>query len=217
MTREDVIIIKNLQDGNIYTNEDIAVLVGIDTSLVENVDSYIAEDMKESFVGDGSGVIYIMDIKHDTIVDGEGFRNTVYCAKCNLFCKECHNPQSWDIHNGRPMTINQLVDDLLENGSDITFSGGECTLQCKAFIKLAKIIKSCGRTIWLYSGKLFEDLIQDKDCLELLQYIDVLVDGRFDITKKKLNLVFKGSENQRILDIKKSLKQGKGVVLDGYK
>lgn len=216
MTKEDIIMIKNLQDGNIYTSKDIAFLVGVNLSIVENVDNYVDKNIENEIIGDGSGVIYIMDIKYDTIVDGEGFRNSVYCAKCNLFCKECHNQQSWDIHNGRPITINELADLLLENGNDITFSGGECTLQCKAFIKLAKILKEHGRNIWMYSGRTYENLIKDDDCLLLLKYIDVLVDGEFDINKKQLGLIFKGSTNQRILDVEKSLQQGGGVLLDGY-
>ena len=216
MTKEDIIMIKNLQDGNIYTSKDIAFLVGVNLSIVENVDNYVDKNIENEIIGDGSGVIYIMDIKYDTIVDGEGFRNSVYCAKCNLFCKECHNQQSWDIHNGRPITINELADLLLENGNDITFSGGECTLQCKAFIKLAKILKDHGRNIWMYSGRTYENLIKDDDCLLLLKYIDVLVDGEFDINKKQLGLIFKGSTNQRILDVEKSLQQGGGVLLDGY-
>lgn len=216
MTKEDIIMIKNLQDGNIYTSKDIAFLVGVNLSIVENVDNYVDKNIENEIIGDGSGVIYIMDIKYDTIVDGEGFRNSVYCAKCNLFCKECHNQQSWDIHNGRPIAINELADLLLENGNDITLSGGECTLQCKAFIKLAKILKEHGRNIWMYSGRTYENLIKDDDCLLLLKYIDVLVDGKFDINKKQLGLTFKGSTNQRILDVAKSLQQGEGVLLDGY-
>ena len=211
MTKEDIIMIKNLQDGNIYTSKDIAFLVGVDVSIVENVDSYVDKNIENEIIGDGSGIIYIMDIKYDTIVDGEGFRNSVYCAKCNLFCKGCHNQQSWNIHNGRPITVNELAKLLLENGNDITFSGGECTLQCKAFIKLAKILKEHGRNIWMYSGRTYENLIKNDDCLILLKYIDVLVDGKFDINKKQLGLIFKGSTNQRILDVKKSIDEKKGV------
>lgn len=203
MTKEDVIIIKNLQDGNIYTDEDISNLVELSIDDVKKATKYQVN--KDELVIDGSGVIYIMDIKYDTIVDGEGFRNTVYCAKCNFKCPECHNPQSHDIHNGKPITINNLCDLLLENGNDITFSGGECTLQCKAFIKLAKMLKEKDRNIWLYTGNIFENLLKDKCYYELLQYIDVLIDGRFDINKKKLGLVFKGSTNQRIIDVKKSI------------
>lgn len=214
MTNKDVIMIKNLQDGNIYSDKDIASLVDVDIEYVKNIDKYPYDE--KDIVGDGSGVIYIMDIKYDTIVDGEGFRNTVYCAKCNLFCKECHNPQSWNIHNGRPITINTLAELLLENGNDITFSGGECTLQCKAFIRLAKILKKHNRNIWMYSGKVYEDLIKDDNCLLLLKYVDVLVDGKFDISKKQLGLIFKGSTNQRILDVRKSLDCRSEVLLSGY-
>ena len=212
MTNEDIIMIKNLQDGNIYTDEDIASLIDVNIEYVKNIDKYSYD--KKNMVGDGSGVIYIMDIKYDTIVDGEGFRNTVYCAKCNLFCKECHNQQSWDIKNGKPITINKLSELLLENGNDISFSGGECTLQAKAFTKLAKIIKENNRNIWIYSGRNFENLIQDKYCLKLLKLCDVLVDGKFIEEEKDLTLAFKGSRNQRVIDMQKTLKQGKVVLYE---
>ena len=125
-------IIKNLSDGNIYSTKDISFLVDKDVEYVERV---LNDPSIIKTCGDGSGVIYYMDIKYDTIVDGTGFRNTVYCAKCNMCCKGCHNPQSWDIRNGKPISVNELAELLLENGNDITFSGGECSLQANAFIK----------------------------------------------------------------------------------
>ena len=188
-------IIKNLSDGNIYSIEEIALLTNKSDEYVERV---LKDPSTIQTCGDGSGVIYYMDIKYDTIVDGVGFRNTVYCAKCNLFCKGCHNPQSWNIENGTPITINDLSKLLLENGNDITFSGGECTLQAKAFIKLAKILKKNNRNIWLYTGYTYENLVKNKIINELLKYIDVIVDGRFIEELKDVDLLFRGSSNQRI-------------------
>ena len=188
-------IIKNLSDGNIYSTKDISFLVDKDVEYVERV---LNDPSIIKTCGDGSGVIYYMDIKYDTIVDGTGFRNTVYCAKCNMRCKGCHNPQSWDIRNGKPISVNELAKLLLENGNDITFSGGECSLQANAFIKLAEILKNNGRNIWLYSGNTYERLVSNPQTKKLLDLVDVLVDGKFEEDKKDINLIFKGSRNQRI-------------------
>ena len=188
-------IIKNLSDGNIYSTKDISFLVDKDVEYVERV---LNDPSIIKTCGDGSGVIYYMDIKYDTIVDGTGFRNTVYCAKCNMRCKGCHNPQSWNIRNGKPISVNKLAELLLENGNDITFSGGECSLQANAFIKLAEILKNNGRNIWLYSGNTYEILVSNPQTKKLLDLVDVLVDGKFEEDKKDINLIFKGSSNQRI-------------------
>lgn len=203
-------IIENLLDGDIYTPEEIAYLVDADITHVLEVKN--RHCYSDEFVGDGSGIIYYMDIKYDTIVDGVGFRNTVYCAKCNMYCKGCHNPSSWNIKNGKPISINNLADLLLENGNDITFSGGEASLQAKAFTKLAKIIKEHDKTIWLYSGHRYEELIKNETSKELLMYVDVLVDGEFIEDFKDIDLLFRGSSNQRIVDVNKTLKCGKVVL-----
>lgn len=204
-------IIKNLLDGSIYTIEEVAKLAGVDVDYVLKIKEEDCYNDKE-FVGDGSGVIYYMDIKYDTIVDGIGFRNTVYCAKCNMYCKGCHNKNSWNIRNGKPISVNNLARLLLENGNDITFSGGETSLQAKAFISLAKIIKEHNKTIWLYSGYRYEELLNNKSSKELLKYVDVLVDGKFVEDLKDVDLLFKGSSNQRLIDIHRTIECGKVVL-----
>lgn len=198
-------IIKNLSDGNIYTLKEITILTDTTEECVEGV---LLNPSIHKTCGDGSGVIYYMDIKYDTIVDGVNFRNTVYCAKCNIHCDECQNPQSWDIRNGKPISINNLAELLLENGNDITFSGGECSLQAKGFTELAKILKRHGKNIWMYSGHTYEELIQDASIKTLLDSIDVLVDGRFVKKLKSVDLLFKGSSNQRIIDLNKTRECG---------
>lgn len=198
-------MIINLHDGNLYDSKEIAELLNINVETVElSLMWHSSEHKLNSDAGDGSGIIYYMDIKYDTIVDGPNFRNTVYCAKCNVGCKGCQNPQSWDIRNGEPITINKLAKLLLENGNDITFSGGECSLQAKGFTKLAKILKQYNRNIWLYSGKTYEELISSWSTRDLLYNVDVLVDGRFIDDLKDENLLFKGSSNQRIIDLSKT-------------
>lgn len=202
-------IIKNLSDGNIYTIDEIANLADVDSKYAKGV---ITDPSISKTCGDGSGVIYYMDIKYDTIVDGVGFRNTVYCAKCNLHCNGCHNPQSHNIKNGRPSSVNNLAKLLLENGNDITFSGGECSLQAKAFIKLAQMLKNEKRNIWLYSGHTYEELIGDSVTSKLLNLVDVLVDGRFENDLRNTDLLFKGSSNQRIIDLNETRKVGEVVL-----
>lgn len=202
-------IIKNLADGNLYSIEEISYLT--DKS-IEYVEGVLNNPSIIQTCGDGSGVIYYMDIKYDTIVDGIGFRNTVYSAKCNLHCKGCHNPQSQSILNGKPITVNELADKLLENDRNITFSGGECSLQAKAFIQLVQILKKHNKNIWLYSGYNYAQLISNPITYELLQYCDVLVDGAYVDELRNPTLQFRGSSNQRIIDIQKSLAENKIVL-----
>lgn len=202
-------IIKNLSDGNLYTIEDIASITNTDIEYVRGV---INTPLYIPTCGDGSGIIYYMDIKYDTIVDGVNFRNTVYCAKCDVRCQECHNPQSWNIRNGKPISINNLAKLLLENGNDITFSGGECSLQAKAFTKLAQILKAEGRNIWLYSGHTYEELVNNTVTKKFLDSVDVLVDGKFISSLRDTNLLFRGSSNQRIIDLNETRKGGDIVL-----
>lgn len=202
-------IIKNISDGNIYTLSDISSIT--DTS-IEEVCRVLKDPTVLQTCGDGSGVIYIMDIKYDTIVDGVGFRNTVYCAKCDVHCEGCHNPQSWNIKNGKPISINNLAELLLENGNDITFSGGECSLQAKAFIKLAQILKNRGRGIWLYSGHTYEELVENPVTKKLLDEVDILVDGKFINDLKNTDLLFRGSSNQKIIDLNETRRVGNVVL-----
>lgn len=211
--KENYILIRNLQDGGIYTNRDISKLSGVNRETVRNIinGTYYLSDNDvniEKIVGDGSGVIYYMNIEYETVVDGIGFRNSIYCSKCNIYCKGCHNKESWDIKNGKPITINLLANLLLKNGQNITFTGGECSLQAKAFSKLARILKEHGRTIWMYSGKNFEELQQNKYSAKLLSYIDVLVDGKFQEELRDLTIPFRGSSNQRIIDMNKTRETG---------
>ncbi|WP_461195272.1 anaerobic ribonucleoside-triphosphate reductase activating protein (plasmid) [Clostridioides difficile] len=160
--------------------------------------------------------IYILDIKHDTIVDGEGFRTSIYCAGCNHKCAGCHNPQSWDMKNGVLTKVSDIYKEIISNTfSNVTFSGGDPFLQLQGFIRLAKSIKkNTNKTIWCYTGFKFEELLIDKEKLELLKLIDVLVDGKFEKDKKDLDLIFKGSSNQKIINVQKSLKENQIILYE---
>jgi anaerobic ribonucleoside-triphosphate reductase activating protein len=152
----------------------------------------------------------ILEIVEDTTVDGPGFRTTVYCAGCPNRCPGCHNPQSWDIANGKAMDVEEVLEIVLADPfADVTFSGGDPMFQPAGFAALARAIKERStKNIWCYTGYLFEDILLNAQQRELLESIDVLVDGRFVEALKSEELPFRGSSNQRIIDVRKSLEQG---------
>ena len=160
--------------------------------------------------------ISILEIVEDTTVDGPGFRTTVYCAGCPNRCPGCHNPQSWDIANGHEVAVEDILKVILADPfADVTFSGGDPMFQPVGFAALAKAVKEqSGKNIWCYTGYLFEELLENIQQRELLKYIDVLVDGRFVEVLKDESLRFRGSSNQRIIDVPASLASGKTVLLD---
>ena len=160
--------------------------------------------------------ISILEIVEDTTVDGPGFRTTVYCAGCPNRCPGCHNPQSWDINNGTEVDVEDILNKILDDPfADVTFSGGDPMFQPEGFAALAKGIKErSGKNIWCYTGWLFEDLLLNPRQRELLGHIDVLVDGRFIDSLKDETLHFRGSSNQRIIDVQASLQKGETVVMN---
>lgn len=154
-----------------------------------------------------------MNIIHDSIVDGEGFRSVVFLAGCPHHCKGCHNPQSWNMENGTDMTEEEIVSELIQNElTQVTLSGGEPFLQSNEVAPLAATLKHEGKNVWCYTGFKFETLLTNPSHMHLLTQIDVLVDGQFELDKRDLSLLYKGSRNQRIIDVKKSLIQGKTLL-----
>lgn len=159
-------------------------------------------------------LLRIMEITYSSAVDGEGFRDTLFVNYCPHHCPGCHNPQTWDKGNGKLVTLREVYNDLTKsNVTNITYSGGEPFCQAENLTVLTKYIKATtDKTFWIYSGYTYEELINDSVKLELLKLCDVLVDGRFEKKYFKENLRFKGSENQRIIDIQKSLKKGEIIL-----
>ena len=163
------------------------------------------------------------EIQTDSIVDGEGIRTVIWTQGCSHDCKGCHNPETHDFKKGFVKKIDDLKKeiDLLSNQDGITFSGGDPLFQVDAVLSLAKYIKSKGMNIWCYTGFTFEQLLimtrSNKKLLELLNTIDVLVDGKFILEEKSFDVIFRGSKNQRILDIKKSLSLKKACEVSKYK
>lgn len=151
--------------------------------------------------------IRIFGLVDDSIVDGPGLRYALFTQGCPHNCPGCHNPKSHDYNGGyleecdiilRSIEANSLLD-------GVTFSGGEPFEQIKPLVYLAKRIKEMGLNIVVYSGYTYEQLLNKEGALELLSLCDMLVDGRFEIEKKSLGLMYRGSSNQRLIDIKKSL------------
>ena len=165
---------------------------------------------------DTEKTIRINDITYSSAVDGTGFRDVLFVNYCPHHCPECHNKQTWDKENGRDITVGEAYKCLTKSAiTNVTFSGGEPFEQPEALSVLAEMLKNeAKKTIWVYSGYTFEQLCASPEKKNLLSLCDVLVDGRFEKDKAKLNMRFKGSENQRIIDVKKSLESGQPVLFD---
>ncbi len=158
--------------------------------------------------------ISILDIVEETVVDGPGFRTAVYAAGCPNKCAGCHNPQSWDIAAGRQMSVADIVDKIKSDEfAQVTFSGGDPIFQVEAFTVLAcKIKEETGKNIWCYTGWKYEDIQQSERLAQILPYIDVLVDGRYEQSLRDEQLPFRGSSNQRLIDVQASLAAGTTVL-----
>lgn len=156
--------------------------------------------------------IQLMNIVVDTTVDGPGWRTSIYCAGCSHACPGCHNPETWDFKAGHLATIDEIMDELRNTEGNITFSGGDPMYQAEAFAELARRIKEeLNKTIWCFTGFRYEQVVSNPVMSQLLPYLEVLVDGPFIESKKDDTLMFRGSCNQRLIDVQKSLKEGKLV------
>lgn len=160
-------------------------------------------------------MISILSIVHDTMVDGPGFRTSIYCAGCPNHCPGCHNPQSWDINHGTMTSTEDILKEIMEDPfANVTFSGGDPMYQAEGFAELARAIRSENdKDIWCFTGYRYENLLKNPKQLELLKLIDVLVDGPFMKDLRDEDLFFRGSSNQRIINVQKSLALGEVVEL----
>ena len=158
--------------------------------------------------------IRILDIKYGTSVDGIGLRTSLYCAGCRNHCHGCHNPQSWDENGGEPLRVEDLFKQIVDADMNVTFTGGDPMLHPEGFIELAQMIKdNTNKNIWCYTGYNFEDLLQHPIRRKLVELCEVIVDGRFVESERDLSLHFRGSRNQRVIDVQKSL-QGEICCLE---
>lgn len=159
------------------------------------------------------------DLSYDSIVDGPGLRMVVWTQGCIHNCYGCHNPQTHRLDGGLIIDTEYILKEIkkLKLQKGITLSGGEPFLQAKALSLIAKQAKNNKLDVWCYTGFTFEQLTQPSnllyfDNMNLLKYIDVLVDGKFKMDKKNIGLKFRGSSNQRIIDVQRTLKN-KNIVL----
>ncbi len=150
--------------------------------------------------------IRVLDIKYGTSVDGIGLRTSIYCAGCQNHCPGCHNPQSWDENGGEPVSIDVLFKNIVDADMNVTFTGGDPMLHPEGFIELAQMIKNnTDKNIWCYTGYKFEYLMQHPTRRKLVELCDVIVDGPYIESERDLSLHFRGSRNQRVIDVQKSL------------
>lgn len=164
--------------------------------------------------------IRVIDFVDGTSVDGPGLRTAVYLAGCSHRCPGCHNPSTWDFKAGKDMSIDEILSHIDENDFNVTLTGGDPMYQARQLLPLLKRLKADKRNIWLYTGFTFEDMISDQtaygsDMRELLDYIDVLVDGPFIEALKNPDLRFRGSSNQRLIDVRATLSSGTVIIYGG--
>lgn len=158
------------------------------------------------------------NITKNDMLNGDGLRVVLWVSGCNHCCKECHNPITWDANGGLEFDISAKEELFAELGKSyingVTFSGGD-PLHINNVYEITDLAKEIRekfpyKTIWLYTGSVWESI---KD-MELMKYVDVLVDGEFECDKKDANLHWKGSSNQRVIDVQETLKKGKVVLHD---
>lgn len=158
-------------------------------------------------------------IEFDDVSNGDGLGAVFFTQYCPHHCKQCHNPQTWSKYGGKEFNIdvfNNLMRyyESVPFANRLTISGGDplASLEVTNFIASEFKRRYPNKQLWIYTGYLFEDLIKDSKYLPILELTDVIIDGKFDINKRDVTLKFRGSANQRIIDVSKSLKQGEIVL-----
>jgi len=161
-------------------------------------------------------------LENDSIVNGEGLRMVVWTQGCLHNCLECHNPKTHSMTGGFLKDIDELKQEILQYKycDGLTLSGGDPFFQIDESLEIAKFCKDNSINVWAYTGFTYEQLITiaktNPNILELLKNIDVLIDGKFILEQKSLDIKFCGSRNQRIINVASSLKKGKAVLVKKY-
>ena len=164
--------------------------------------------------------IRLAGIAYESLVNGPGIRRVFFAQGCKHHCKGCFNPDTHDFNGGQLMNMDELIADTLDNPmiKGVTFSGGDPIEQADKFAYMAKAFKKAKLNIWCYTGYTFEELLEmskkNEGILELINNIDVLVDGKFQIENKVEGLKYRGSSNQRIIDVHESLKHNEITILE---
>lgn len=159
-------------------------------------------------------------LQRNSIVDGEGIRAVVWTQGCPHNCPGCHNPETHDFGGGVLVDVEELKEEInsLDSEVGVTLSGGDPFVQPEACLEIAKYCHKIDLNVWCYTGYTYEQLLKKSEANpiigEFLNEIDVLVDGRFVQRLKSLEAKFRGSKNQRLIDMKKTLSTGKVVLLE---
>lgn len=160
------------------------------------------------------------DLQEDSIVDGDGIRTVIWTQGCPHKCKGCHNPTTHSFKSGDVVDVEDVIEKirLLENQDGITFSGGEPFCQAEECSVIAKFCKDINLNVWCYTGYTYEELldmsVKNKYIKEFLNNIDVLIDGKFILELRSYDTKYRGSKNQRLIDVRLSLKENKIVLYD---
>lgn len=154
--------------------------------------------------------LQVAGIIDDSVVDGPGVRYTIFTQGCAHNCPGCHNPETHDYAGGTGVKIDDLMADIVRSKyiKGVTLSGGEPFDQPEALAELVARLKNKGYNVLLFSGYTFEEIVRDAVKLQALGYADTLIDGRFDMRKRTQTLRFRGSSNQRVIDVRQSLAKG---------
>lgn len=169
-----------------------------------------------------NAAIRIAGVVRESIVDGPGIRFVVFCQGCPHHCPGCHNAVTHDFDGGYDCSVEKILAAIDANPllDGVTFSGGEPACQPEGFLVLAKAVKERGLDIVMYSGYTYEELLlmaEGDGALDaLLQLVDVLVDGRYEADRRDLTLLFRGSRNQRAIDLAKTRQAGEIVTAEKF-
>lgn len=164
--------------------------------------------------------IRIFGLANDSIVDGPGIRFSIFTQGCPHKCKGCHNPKSHDKNGGYVETVENIMEKIKSNPllDGVTFSGGEPFMQALPLIEIAKQVHNMGLNVVAFTGYLWENLLNESNesnhWRELIEQIDILIDGPFILQQRSIDLLFAGSKNQRAIDVKKSLEENKVVIYE---
>lgn len=162
-------------------------------------------------------MLNIASYAKESIVDGDGLRFTLFVQGCPHHCEGCHNPSTWEFGKGKKVGYKTIFNMMVENPllEGITLSGGEPFMQAEDLYLLAKLVHSNDMNVWCYTGFTYEYLLEHGTTAQkqLLDEIDVLVDGRFELEKRDISLMFRGSSNQRVINLEETRKHGELLLL----
>lgn len=148
----------------------------------------------------------VLHVVEGTSVDGPGLRTSIYLAGCRHHCPGCHNPESWNMNGGEERTLDELMEIITYNEAPVTFSGGDPLAQAEPLAHLVERIKrETGYNVWCYTGYTWEQVKQQPQLMKVVKQLDVLVDSPFLMAERDTKLRFRGSSNQRLIDVQRSL------------